>query len=206
MSRARPHRMLCMLSLVIFVQIVRSVPTNGTRALSCCAVYQAFDAFVASATGDKSVCNSENDCENSRLQFLVRRLNQLHKDFVTVTDSELIMHVDDNTVLANLLVSRVLAQYVSNAGDTDPENVHFQFEESTHTLKEVFASCVFQKELYTALLVVSVILLIMCLVTQLHVTEQQMKEKQAQTEQGKNEADSVAMPPKRGVNLRYRLS
>ena len=70
-------------------------------------------------------------------------------------------------MLADILVARMLAQYVSHEGYQDNDTLHFYFDETSRTLKQVFSACVFEKELYVALLVISVGLLILCLLLQM---------------------------------------
>lgn len=147
-----------------------------TLAVSCCSVYRAFDKFIPSKTGDRSGCSVANDCESTRLQFLVRRLHQLHGHNITLTDTDVVMTLNDEHLMSDFLISRMLAQFVSHEGYQDDDALHFFFDESSHNLKQVNAACAFEKDLYVVLLVISVSLLILCLLLQMNAVETKQKD------------------------------
>ena len=153
--------------LAVFAKITYAYEEKAPIAVSCCDIYNAFDKFIPSSTGDASACSAANDCESTRLRFLFARLQQLHGQSITMSDTDILLNVTDAKMLADILVSRMLAQYVSHEGYQDKDTLHFYFDETSRTLKQVFSACVFEKELYVALLVISVGLLILCLLLQM---------------------------------------
>lgn len=187
-----------------FYQMSYANDNSSTLAISCCDVYKAFDKFIPSFTGDSSGCTATNDCESTRLKFLLRRLQQVHGHSVSLTASTLLLKANDFDMLADMVVSRILAQYVSHEGYSDGNSLTFYFDESNHNLKEVFDACVFEKELYVALLVVSVSLLVLCLLLQLNAAQVQQKAAAA-----RSTVDTVAsytpLVGSKTTNLRYRI-
>lgn len=203
------HWYFCILAWLCAMQVVAADANNSsdvnsigcTATISCCDVYESFNKFIPSLTGDESKCSAENDCESTRLRFLVNRLNQLHGKAVDMNSTDVIVDLTNQTLLADLLVSRILAQYLSHEGYQDDFSIHFLFDETAQNLKEVFGACVFEKELYVALLVISVGLLILCLLLQLHAAETKSKLEPVPV----NGNASYTLMTVKPTNMRYRL-
>jgi hypothetical protein len=138
----------------------------NSTTLQPCVVCDALDKFVDNVGGNPSTSCSPKECLSSgKLQMFQRASNSMHShSFVTIREGVVFTSSLTDEQTAQLLVLSMLGQHLIHTV-SDDEMIrggifYFEYDVQHQTFQIIKPLCTFQKNVYTALLILSVVVIV----------------------------------------------
>lgn len=200
---------------LIVVLSVKQVTSLQNTTLEACTICHSLDRFIADVGG-----RSQDTCENSqclrsgKMQQFMRNANKwFAQNFISAdTDRVYVARTNDEDFAQILTFAMLGAHLIKTVQDKDifRENVYyFEYDIQKQTLITRKPLCAFQQSIYSALLVLSVVVILIGLSLQM-IKENSLTESQHQDGSTSNQAshppnNSIAFRSSMSSQVRYRL-
>lgn len=152
--------------LLLCVCLGKEVMSLNSTQLPPCVVCNALDKFVDNVGGSPSTSCSPKEClASGKLQMFQHASNaMLSSSFITVSHDQVSTSALTDAQTAQLLVLSMLGQHLIHTSKDDDlmrgSIYYFEYDVQHQTFKVIRPLCTFQKNVYTALLILSVVVIV----------------------------------------------
>ena len=152
--------------LLLCVCLGKDVMALNSTRIPPCVVCNALDKFVDNVGGSPSSSCSPREClASGKLQMFQHASNALlSSSFITVRDDMVSTSSLTDEQTAQLLVLSMLGQHLIHTTEDDDlmrgSIYYFEYDVQHQTFKVIRPLCTFQKNVYTTLLILSVVVIV----------------------------------------------
>ena len=195
------------LTLIVILSVEHVTSLQNTT-LEACTICNSLDRFISDVGGrSQDTCKNYECLRSGKMQQFIRNANKwFARDFISAdTDAVYVASTNDEDFAQILTFAMLGAHLIKTVQDKDifRENVYyFEYDVQKQTLITRKPLCAFQQSIYSALLVLSVVVILIGLSLQM-IKENSTKDGQ---HQDGSTIDSTSQPSNNSIAFRSSVS
>lgn len=169
MRRAVAWLFLC---LAVSEAIGTSAPaSNSSVTIECCALWATLNAYVRTHSGiDRSRCEPSSCVGTGQIQLFLDETNAVLARDIRVVGTSLVVPMASAPEMQDVLVWSFLGRhFTSTQQDKQRDDFFFEFNIATRTMALRKIQCEFQKPVYVAMIVLTIIVLLFIIASRILV-------------------------------------